>query len=134
MAKKTSIPPHCIEQIFYGMIDEDQVAIYRTRIGGEWVYNLTAKDLRTYNTSTKNYQVFERIFSDLASYKRIQTSETWFNRFDDLLDELRDRHWPLVYEIYIHPDFRDTFAQDVEIALNAIRSTWNRVCYPDQKS
>ena len=132
MEQKSSNPQQLIEQIFYGQIDNDQVAIYRTKIGGEWVYNLTAKDLREYNAiDTKSYQAFDIRFYDLKSYERIQTSETWFNCFDDVLDKLKDLHWPLVYEIHIHPEFRERFAQEVEFSLQVIQGTWDRVCCPD---
>lgn len=127
MAKKSTTTPLIIEQVFYGVIDGDQVAIYRAKIGGEWVYNLTAKDLRTYNAiDTKCYQAFDKIFYDRTSYQRIQSSEQWFDDFDDALDALMDRNCLLGYDIHLHPDFRTRFLQEIEFHLELTRENWER--------
>ncbi len=111
----TVIPPNgVIEQIFYGMISGDQVAIYRTKVNGEWVFNLTAKDLRAYNaTITGNYQGFQLVFPDLASYQRIQNSEEWHGEFDDVFDELQQRDWLYADSVFVHADFHERFGGEI---------------------
>ena len=102
------------ELVFYAVIGDDQVGVYRNRSGDQWVYNIALKSLRNYNANTPGYQPFDEQIPNRTAYSKIQSNNTWGKNIKEVLCQLDELGWMYAHDVYLHREYSQRILGQIE--------------------